>query len=163
MRLLRASLALVGGACALAACGDATIDDERGERFIRGVVAEQIGARVEAVTCPEDVKRKKGTTFTCAVTGADGSKGDVLVTQRDDEGASLLVNAPFLHMGEAETVMRKQIAKQAKVDDVAVACPEIVVLKKGALFRCRVTSAGRSRNVVARLTDEQGHFRYRPS
>ena len=147
---------------ALAACGDSTIDSAKGERFIRGVVVEQVGARVATVDCPDDVETKKGATFTCTVSGTDGSKGDVLVTQRDDDG-NVRVNAPFLHVREAEGVMSEQIAKQAKVDDVTVACPEIVVVRKSALFRCKATSEGKTRDVSARLTDGQGRFRYRLS
>jgi len=149
-------------AVALAACGESTIDAEKGETFIRGVVVKQVGARVAAVGCPNDVKTKKGGTFTCTVRGTDGSKGDVLVTQRDEDG-NVLVNAPFLGVREAERVMTEQIEKQVKVDDLTVACPEIVVVKKNALFRCKATSGAKTRTVNARLTDAQGHFRYRLS
>ncbi len=155
--------ALLVATLALASCGGSAIDDAKAERFIRAVVAEQVGARVAAVTCPQDVEIRRGAKFTCVVTGVDGSKGDVLATQRDDDG-SVVVDAPFLHVREAETVMTEQIEKQTKaddVDDVEVTCPEIVVVEKDALFRCKAASAGRSRNVTARLTDTQGHFRYR--
>jgi hypothetical protein len=162
MRPLLAALALVAGALALAACGKTTIDAKKGETFIRGVVTEQIAARVRAVRCPDGVKTKKGDTFMCAVTGADGSRGNVIVTQRDDDG-NVTVDAPFLHVREAEAVMAEQIAKEVKADDVQIECPEIVVVKKDALFTCRATSAGKPREVSARLTDEAGHFRYRLS
>lgn len=161
MRANHVILPLVAG-LALASCGETTIDSEKGERFIRGVVVKQVGARVGAVMCPDDVETKKGATFTCIVVGADGSKGDVLVTQRDDEG-NVNVSAPFLHVREAETVMRDQIAKQAKVDGVTVACPEIIVVKKDERFECTATAEGKSRDVAARLTDDEGHFSYRLS
>lgn len=147
-------------AVALASCGESTIDAAKGEKFIRGVVAKQVGARVATVSCPGDIETKKGDRFTCTVTGADGSKGDVLVTQRDDDG-NVAVSAPFLHVREAETVMAEQIAKQTKEREVKVACPEIIVVKKSELFRCKATGGDKSRDVSARLTDEQGRFRYR--
>ncbi len=161
MRAHHTILALVAG-LALASCGETTIDSDKGERFIRGVVVEQVGARVGSVACPDDVATKKGGTFTCSVVGADGSRGDVLVTQRDDDG-NVNVSAPFLHVREAETVMRDQIAKQAKVDGVTVACPEIIVVKKDERFECTATADGKSRGVAARLTDDEGHFAYRLS
>lgn len=161
-RPLAALPLLAAAALALASCGTSRIDSEKGEAFIRGVVADQVGARVATVTCPDDVETEKGDTFTCSVAGADGSKGDVLVTQRDDDG-NLSVSAPFLHVREAEAVMADQIAKQAKVEGVTIKCPEIIVVKKGERFKCKGTAEGKSRDVDARLTDDDGHFSYRLS
>lgn len=161
MRPADAAIAVLA-ALVLASCGESTIDAEKGERFIRGVVTEQVQARVGTVTCPDDVQTKKGTTFTCSVAGVDGSKGDVLVTQRDEDG-NVNVSAPFLHVREAEAVMADQIAKQVKVDGVTIKCPEIIVVKKGGRFECTATAEGKSRDVAARLTDDEGHFSYRLS
>lgn len=161
MRPADAAIAALA-ALVLASCGESTIDAEKGERFIRGVVTEQVQARVGAVRCPDDVKTKKGTTFTCSVAGIDGSKGDVLVTQRDEDG-NVNVSAPFLHVREAEAVMADQIAKQVKVDGVTITCPEIIVVKKGGRFECKATAEGKSRDVAVRLTDDEGHFSYRLS
>ncbi len=161
MRTSHAGLLLLA-ALALASCGESTIDSAKGEKFIRGVVAKQVGARVATVTCPDDVKTKKDATFSCSVAGDDGSKGDVLVTQRDDDG-NVRVSAPFLHVREAETVMQEQIAKRLKVENVTIACPEIVVVKQGTRFTCTAAAEGKSRDIAARLTDEEGRFRYRLS
>ena len=151
-------LLLAGGA--LASCGQSTFDGVNGEKFIREVVVKQVGARVATVSCPDDVKPKQGGRFTCVVRGIDGSEGDVLVTQRDGDG-NVLVDAPFLNVREAEAVMTEQIEKELKASDVKVTCPEIVVDRKDAIFRCKATSGGTSRDVTARLTDARGHFRYR--
>lgn len=156
-------LLATAAALALASCGESTIDSEKGERFIRGVVTEQVGARVATVACPDDVATKKGGTFTCSVAATDGTKGDVLVTQRDDKG-NVNVSAPFLHVREAEGVMANEIAKQAKVEgDVAVTCPQIVVVKKGERFECKATAQGKSRDVAVQLTDDTGRFSFRLS
>ncbi len=160
MRVALPALPLLA-AVALAACGEKTIDADKGEKFIRGVVAEQVGARIASVTCPEDVKAKKGDTFTCVVAGTDGSKGNVVARQKDDEG-NVVVNAPFLYVREAEAVMADQIGKQVKAN-VKLACQEIVVVKKGGTFDCKATSGSESRNVAVRLTDDAGHFSYRLS
>jgi hypothetical protein len=150
-------------AFALASCGQSTVDADRAQRFIRGVVVERVGARVATVTCPREAEKKKGGRFTCTVTGTDGSKGDVLVTQGEEDSDVFNVNPPFLHVREAEAVMEKQLGKRAKAADVSVACPQIVVTRKDALFRCKATSAGKARAVSARFTDEAGHFLYRMS
>ena len=158
MRLPLLTAALLA-AVVLAACGEKTIDSDKGERFIRGVVANQVGARIASVTCPEDVEAKKGGTFTCVVAGRDGTKGNVVARQRDDEG-NVVVNAPFLHVREAEAVMANEIGRQVKAQ-VRVACPEIVVVKKGGTFACKATSGGQTRDVAVTLTDASGRFSYR--
>lgn len=38
------------------------------------------------VTCPPDITAKQGATFTCSVTGADGTTFNVVNTQTDDQG-----------------------------------------------------------------------------
>lgn len=38
------------------------------------------------VTCPADIPAKRGNTFTCRVTSADGTTINVVNTQTDDEG-----------------------------------------------------------------------------
>jgi Domain of unknown function (DUF4333) len=154
-----ATLPLVG-ALALASCGHSTIDAARAEKFIRRVVSEQVGARVATVTCPEDVETRKGAQFTCVVTGTDRSRGDVVVTQRDDDG-SVVVDAPFLHVRAAEAVMAQQVGEEVSAEEVKVACPEIVVVIKGGLFKCKARSTGDSRDLSVRLTDDEGRFRYR--
>lgn len=160
MRPGHAAIALVA-TLALAACGESTIEAHKARTLIRNAVVEQVQARVASVGCPRDVKKEKGRRFTCTVVGTDGSRGVADVTQREAGGLS--VRVPFLHVREAEAVMADQIAKQAKIEGVTVTCPEIVVVKTGALFTCKATAAGKARDVSARLTDDEGHFRYRLS
>jgi hypothetical protein len=160
MRPKLAGMPLVA-AVVLASCGETTVDAAMAETFIRGVVVQQIGARVASVRCPDGVEARTGGGFTCTVTGTDGSKGTVEVTQKNDNSA-LEVNVPFLHVREAERVMADRIDTRVKAD-VKVACPEIVVDRKSGLFTCKATIGGTSRRVSVRLTDGAGHFRFRPS
>jgi hypothetical protein len=159
MRPGLASLALLA-AVALASCGDTTVDTGKGEALIRRAVTQQVGARVASVRCPEGVKAKRDATFTCVVTGRDGSTGNAVVHVKDDNGATQ-VSAPFLHVRELESVMADQLRKRTKAR-VMFSCQEIVVVRKGARFRCRATSDGKSGSVVVRLIDDAGHFRFRP-
>jgi hypothetical protein len=147
-------------AVALVSCGDTTIDTGKDETVIRRAVTQQAGARVASVACPEGVKARKDVTFTCVVTGRDGSKGDAVVRVKDDDGTTRF-SAPFLHMRDVEAVMADQLRKRTKVR-VTIACQEIVVVRKGGRFRCRATSDGRSGVVVVRFVDDAGHFRFRP-
>ena len=159
MRPTLASLAVLA-ALALSSCGTTRIDAGKSERFIRSVVSGQVGARVASVTCPENVDVEKGATFTCAVRGTDGSKGSVEVTQKDDDG-NVQVDAPFLHVREAEAVMAKELGRQVDEASLTIACPEIIVVRKDRRFECTATAAGKSREVAARLIDDAGQFSYR--
>jgi Domain of unknown function (DUF4333) len=159
MRPGLASLPLLA-AVALVSCGDTTVDAGKAETLIRRTVTQQVGARVASVTCPEGVKAKPDVTFTCVVTGRDGSKGNAVVHVKDDNGA-FEVTVPFLHVRELEAVMADRLRTQTKVR-VTFACQEIVIVREGGRFRCRATSDGRSGSVVVRFIDDAGHFRFRP-
>jgi hypothetical protein len=147
-------------AVALVSCGDTTIDTGTGETLIRDAVTQQIGARVASITCPKGVKAKRNATFTCVVTGRDGSKGNAVVHVSDDNHATQ-VSVPFLHVRELESVMADQLRRRTKAR-VTFACQEIVVVRKGTQFRCKATSDGKTGSVVVRLIDDAGHFRFRP-
>ena len=158
MRPPLAGLALLA-AVAFSACGETAIDAAEQEEFVRDVVVREVGARVASVRCPANVERSEGDTFRCTVTGADDSRGDVIVTQQED--SKVQVVAPFLHVTEAETVIANGIDDRLRGDDVDIQCPEIVVVREGRLLRCTARAGGRSRTVSVRLTDDRGRFRYR--
>ncbi|MDQ4024887.1 MAG: DUF4333 domain-containing protein [Actinomycetota bacterium] len=157
MRAAPAPAALA--ALALAGCGEDTLDAGRAERFVRGVVVEKIGARVGSVVCPEGLRTEAGATFTCSVVGTDGSRGRVDVRQRDDD-ENIQVDAPLLHVREAETVIAGQMSRRLEAG-AEVVCQEIVVVRRGERFSCTVRWKGRRRSVTARLLDDDGRFRYR--
>jgi Domain of unknown function (DUF4333) len=159
MRAIPIGFLLLAAAAAMS-CGESTVDAVKAEGIIRRAVAEQLQSRVAAVTCPEDVEEKQGATFTCVVTGADGSKGTATATQRENGGLS--VNAPFLNVRQAEGVMARQIGRRSGRDGVRVSCPEIVVDRAGRRFTCNATAANRFAGFSVRLTDGDGHFTYRP-
>jgi len=152
-------LAALAATLALAGCGETTIDSAKGETFIRGVVTDQIGAKVKTVSCPDDVKAMKGDMFKCQVTAADGSKGDVDVTQADDAG-NVKVNADFLHVREAEQVISQQISRPG-APTAKVACQEIVLVAKGERFGCTATSGSDELELAVRLTDDTGKFAFK--
>jgi hypothetical protein len=158
VRLTLAPLVLVA-LVALGGCGEQKLDTAKNERFIRGVVERQIGVRVASVACPDGLTAEQGATFTCLVTGPDGSNGRVTVRQLDAHG-HIDVTAPFLHMREAEAFMAGPLGRQVKAD-VKVRCQEIVVVRVGDSFLCQAVYRGRKRTVSARVTDADGHFRYR--
>ena len=62
-----------------------TLDGDSIAEGIASGVAEETGEAADA-TCPEDVPRLGGTTFTCVVTLADGTTADVEVEVLNDDG-----------------------------------------------------------------------------
>ena len=145
----------------IAGCGETKIDGPKAERLIRDLVADDVGARVRSVTCPTQITAKKGVRFTCTVTAVDGTKGEVVVTGRDSKGGVDL-NAPFLTVRESEADMARQIGEQS-AETVKVACPELIVIRKGVTFVCKATADGLKRDVTGRFLDDRGRFSFRPN
>ena len=83
--------ALVAGLVLMAAagsgCGESRLDTDRVESAIRGGITRQTGVKVDTVRCPDEVKARKGDTFSCLARASNGRRARVEVTQRDDEGA----------------------------------------------------------------------------
>jgi hypothetical protein len=146
------SLAVLG-------CGDTVIDGGKATKFIGKTVTDQAGVRVKSVSCPDNVKAKKGGTFNCTVIAKDGTRGLVKVVQNDDKG-NVRVSAPFLHMREAEATIADQIKQQIKTD-VTVTCPEIVVPVAGKTFNCEGSDGSKTRPIAVTLTDANGKFTFK--
>jgi hypothetical protein len=151
-------LAAALAALAASGCGKTVIDGAKAEKLIMSAVETQVGADVKSVVCPKDIKAKAKATFTCAVTGTDGTKGDAVVTQKDGKG-NISVAAPFLHTNEAEQSIQAQVSKRAS--SAKVTCQEIIVVKKGGTFACEVDVDGDKGKVVGTQTDDQGSFTYK--
>lgn len=160
MRLLHTTLLLpLTAAVAVAACGTTTIDSGKAEDLVEKAVITDAGAKVKSVTCPEDKEAKKGATFTCEVVGTDGTKGDAIVTETDDEG-NVRVRAPFVHPRDVERRLVAGIKGQSSVKALTVTCPEIIVGKAGASFECQAVGDGTKATVKARQTNGDGGFDY---
>ena len=161
MRISRslAGLAAATASLAVAGCGETVIDSAKLEKSIGRTVIDQTGVRVKSVSCPKDRAAKKGDKFTCTVVGRDGTKGQAVVTQRDDEG-NVGTAAPFLHIRNAEGAIVDQIKQQTGAA-VTVTCPEIIVPKAAAKFRCEATDGTRERQVEVTLTDDKGNLRFK--
>ena len=62
------------------------IDDGKAETAIKRDLTRQTGIVVRSVTCPDEVKVKRGDRFRCEAVARNGDRAQVLVTQRDDDG-----------------------------------------------------------------------------
>ena len=157
--LLLGALGLIA-AVALAGCATGTIDGGELEAKTKAAVKDQTGARTKSVSCPDDKDAAKDVTFTCAVVGADGTKGGVRVTVTDDEG-NAEISAPFVHTREAEHSIAAALTKGSQTKRVTVACPEIVVGRAKRSFKCEADTGGPNATTIkVTQTDAKGGARF---
>lgn len=138
-------------------CGQTRIDVHKAATFIEEAVQTKVGARVRSVVCPKEVAVKARATFSCVVTGRDGSTGRAQVTQRDDKG-NMTVRTPFLQPRRAEHAITSELSKATP--GTTIECQEIIVVGKGRRFSCRATAAGATRKIAATQTNANGKFTY---
>ena len=69
-----------------AGCGQSTLDTSRLESQIKQTLSERTGFPIKSVSCPSDVKAKKGDRFRCTVTTGRNEEVAVNVHQDDDQG-----------------------------------------------------------------------------
>ena len=146
-------------AAVLAGCGESTLDASDTERAIRGAVREQVGAAVSRVECPDGVAARTGGTFTCTITGKDGTRGKARVTQTDDQG-HVSVRAPFVDTRPVERQVARGLEEQSGAGRVRLKCPEIVPVRAGSAFTCRVRAGGSSARVRVTQQDRRGRVRW---
>jgi hypothetical protein len=70
---------------AIAGCGEVKIDSGKAEDLVRKV-AKGGQVALKTVSCPKDVKAKKGADFNCDLVFADGTKAKLTIHQEDDQG-----------------------------------------------------------------------------
>ena len=82
---LAAGLA-VAAVLGLAACGEKTLDTGDAERQIADKLDELRNVRPKEVSCPDDMKAKKGETYRCTITAPNGEQIGATVEMTDDDG-----------------------------------------------------------------------------
>jgi len=84
------TLVAVAGTVVLGACsvsvGTDKLDTAKLQREISTGIEQQTSASVSSVSCPDNVEGRKGTTFDCTATLADGTTLTAQVDVTDDEG-----------------------------------------------------------------------------
>lgn len=147
---MRTVAAAAGLLLLLTGCGGSVVDTQKAERFLDDEISTQLGADVRSVRCPADIAIEKGATFTCTVTGTDGSQGEAEMVQRDDRGR-VDARVPFVPTRQIEGLIAKQLGAGGRR---SVQCPEIIVTKKGDRFTCR-TKSGRQVKLLQK--DDRNH------
>jgi hypothetical protein len=69
-----------------AGCGQSKLNTAKLESQIQRTLSDRTGFPIKSVSCPSDVRAKKGAGFRCTVTTQRNERVLVNVTQDDDKG-----------------------------------------------------------------------------
>lgn len=136
-------------------------DDVRGsiKSDVRELVAERTGAKVESVTCPEDVELEAGTRFSCAAILEGGATIPVGVEMTGKRAYELDRSA--LYRWKVETQgMATMRAEWPALDPRDVRCPPEAA--PGATLRCKVVILQGTETDVTVHIDAEGRIAYAP-
>jgi hypothetical protein len=135
----------IGLAVALATvgCGNDTIDAGKVEAGIEESLSTAT-ASVSSVSCPNDIEKKEGATFTCDSKLEGGGKAKVKVTQTSKGGDFTYAFKPgtvVLTDNAVEPALEKDLAASG-LPDTTVDCPDTIKVKEGEKVTCTATGAG---------------------
>jgi Domain of unknown function (DUF4333) len=137
--------AAVGLALALATvgCGADTIDAAEVEAGIEQSLSSATAA-VSSVSCPHDVKKEEGATFTCGAKLEGGGKAKVKVTQTSKGGDFTYTFKPgtvVLTDDAVEPALEKDLTTSG-LPETTVDCPDTIKVKEGEKVTCTATGSG---------------------
>ncbi len=157
---MRAGAALATLALALSAggCGSDTVDAGKVEAGIEQSLSTAT-AKVSGVSCPDDVEKKEGATFTCDAKLEGGGKAKVTVTQTSNAGDytySFKPGTVVLTDNTLEPALEADLAASG-VPGTKVDCPATVKVKTGETFTCTATgSGGRQSQLTFTFSSDDG-------
>jgi len=117
------------------------IATKKAETLISESLSDKAGKKV-TVTCPADVKEKKGETFTCKATAEGDPELEVVVTMRGDgniDWEAKLAGPLKLEQAWLQTTIGEPLSAKSG-GPVAVSCPADVVEVVDGTFNCTATA-----------------------
>jgi Domain of unknown function (DUF4333) len=141
-----------------AGCGSDTVDAGKAEQGIEDSSLTTSTSQITSASCPSDVEKQKGGTFTCDVK-LSGGEAQVTVTQTSDHNTFSYAYKPGSVVLEGSTVDKRleQDLDDAGVKDAQVNCPSSVPVKTGTSVSCPMTlSSGAQATVSFEFSDSSG-------
>ena len=144
--MVRAAAAIGLGlavAVASAGCGSDTVDVAEVEAGIEQSLSSTT-ASVSSVSCPSDVEKEEGATFTCDAKLEGGGKAKVKVTQTSKGGDFTYAFKPgtvVLTDNAVEPALEKDLAASG-LPDTKVDCPDTIKVKEGETVTCTAAGPG---------------------
>jgi hypothetical protein len=153
-----ASVVALTLALAAAGCGSDTVDAGMVEAGVEESLSTAT-AKVSSVSCPDDVEKKEGATFTCDAKLEGGGKAKVKVTQTSNAGDytySFKPGTVVLTDDALEPALEADLAASG-VPGAKVDCPATVKVKTGETFTCTATgSEGRQSELTFTFSSDDG-------
>jgi plastocyanin len=142
-REIAVCLAVVAGPLAAIGCGSDTVDSSKAETGIENSLLSTSTTQITSASCPSDVKKEKGKTFTCDVKLSGGGKAEVTVTQTSNHNTFTygFKSGSVVLPGSTVDKTVEQDLSNAGVQGATVNCPSEVPVKPGTTVTCPVTSA----------------------
>ena len=154
-----AGVPIVLGLLATAGCGSDTVDASKAEQGIESSSLSTSTTQITSASCPDDVKKEKGKTFTCDVKLSGGGKAQVTVTQtsdRDTFSYAFKSGSVVLPGSTVDKEVEQDLA-DAGVEGATVNCPANVPVKPGTTVTCPITSSsGREATVSFTFSNSSG-------
>jgi hypothetical protein len=144
---------------AAAGCGSDTVDAGKAEQGIEDSSLSTSTTSITSASCPDDVKKEKGKTFTCDVKLSGGGKAQVTATQTSDHNTFSYAYKPGSVVLPG-SVVDKQIEQEladSGVENATANCPDEVPVKTDTTTTCPVTFAnGRQATVSFTFSSDSG-------
>ena len=153
-------MAVVVGLLATAGCGSSSdVDASKAEQGIESSSLSTSTTQITSASCPDNVKKQKGGTFTCDVKLSGGGKAKVTVTQTSDHNTfSYAFKSGSVELpGSTVDKAVEQDLASAGIKGATVNCPATVPVKPGTKVTCPVTSSsGRQATVSFEFSNSSG-------
>jgi hypothetical protein len=152
-----ATLALIASAPLLViACGNDTVDSKQIEDQIKHQLTSAT-VPITSVSCPADVEKKQGNTFTCKTKLEGGGKAEVEVTQVNGHNQYTYAFKPgslVITDSTLEPAVKKDLEARG-LSISSVSCPQEIAVKPGETVTCTATTEkGAQTKVTFTLTSE---------
>jgi hypothetical protein len=151
------TVALIGAGCS----EDKSFDTGPLEEQIQADIVTAFGVEVASVTCPDDVEKEDGGTFTCT---ADVDRQDfkVQVTQGEGDAPASYTNTQALITPEAAVESAEgQAAEQLGFAVTADCGRRVIIGRPDTTFNCTLTEeSGATVDAQFRITDVDGSFEF---
>ncbi len=131
---------------------------EQAEQALKTLYTQQIGAPVESVNCPDNIKFQAGNAFECQAT-AQKVKFTIQVKMENDQGRFDSQTKGILILPRIEELLEKTVKEKAKIDVNADCGGKLRAAKAGETFTCEIKdNQGQSRKAEITVKDETGNI-----
>lgn len=116
-----------------------TLNAKKLKTVLQTEFSDKTGIAAQAVTCPQGIAIKDGTSFSCDLETEDGRIIAVQVTQTNDKGN--IKWTAKVSTSQLEKQVEQEFAAQTDIAVQSVTCPQEVEIEAGRAFNCELETA----------------------